>query len=325
MTFEEILPGVIVLGLVIAIGIGHLGWRMRERARQPKSAVGTDPPADSPNGTHPAAGSDVHEPGDPATAEPDAVQQHAAEQEIAPQETAEQETVPWKEGYRSLYKNGTWLLRLGWILGIGIVLLWGCTAIGWKDFLLVLGMIIGVPAVLSFVIVLIIAVREESDSGPSRAPWVLGTVLAAGLLLTATHLVVNGLSAREFLDYAHSAQLHVTDSYDGTDSRQSSSNVSGTYLFDGERHHLDRSSWGRPEPVPEMGEVVEISIGPVWPHPTMAGSGDAVRLFLFAAGSGVAGVVALVMSMRGRKNIAARIAEHQARLEARERAYSEEQ
>lgn len=320
MTFEEILPAVIVLGIVGAFGIGHLGWRMRKRARRPEIAVDMGPPADSPSEAHPTVATDVHGPAEPAVAE-----QEATEQQDAGQEAVEQDTVPWKEGYRSLYKNGTWLLRLGWILGIAVVLLWGYTAIGWKDFLLVLGVIIVAPAVLSLVIGLIIAVREESDSGPSQAPWILGTILAAGLLMTSAHLVINGLSVREFLGYAHSAELHVTDSYDGSNSRRSSSSVSGTYLFDGDRHRLDRASWGRPEPVPEKGEVVEISIGPLWPRPTMTGHQDAVRLFIFAAGSGVAGVVALVSSLRGRRSIADRIAEHHARLEARERAYAEDQ
>ncbi|EHR59413.1 hypothetical protein [Saccharomonospora cyanea] len=264
MTSDEILPALIIVGYIAAFGLGRLGSKLRRQSRPP-------------------------EPVDTGVTDTEPVVLNGE-----PQEPVEQ---PW-EG-RERYRAGTWLLTAGWLLGIAVSVFWGVVSVGWGKLLVIIGMLIVAPAVVSFVVALIAAVRRERGEGPSPVPWMLAVGAGVVLLVVSANLTVNGLST--FAGYAPETQLHVTDRYGG--GKKSGSRVSGTYVFDGEEHSIDNADWGGDGVAPEKGAVVDMWVGPLWPHPALTGNWDSGRLLLFAGFSAFAGGACLFGAFRERKRV----------------------
>ncbi len=194
---------------------------------------------------------------------------------------------------------GTLVLTVGWLLGIAVSLYWLVVAVGWGALLWVVGLVVGVPSVIAFVVALISAARRRRGAGPSGVLWMLGTAAGVALLVVATHLTVNGVSG--LAGYAHETELHVTDVHT---TRKKSSYVTGTYLFDGKEHVVEGTWWGAESPSPRPGEVVPVWVTPLWPHPVLTGDLAAWRLLLFAGGAWLGGALCLVGSLRERRHTA---------------------
>ncbi|WP_019818447.1 hypothetical protein [Saccharomonospora saliphila] len=270
MSFSEIAPGIIVLGYLVVAALGTLGGKQRSRARVLSGTEATDD-------LQATVGEDVA--GHPVPTERVARAQR-------------------------LHRSGTRLRTLAWCLGVVVTLFWGQLALGLGRFLLVLTLVIVVPSVLVFVGSLVGRLRRARGGAPANPSWVWMFGGGAGLFLVvaALALTVNGLAHP--LGYAHETRLHVTDSYDGTDSSRRTSTVSGIYHVDGEQRTLDRASWRGPGVAPEPGTVIDLSVAPLWPHPTATGTADSVLLLIIAACAVVPGGALLIGAVRERRTAA---------------------
>lgn len=105
------------------------------------------------------------------------------------------------------------------------------------------------------------------------------------LLVPSISVTVNALTA--LVGLASTAEVTITESYEGQPgtgsctSCGSNDRIIGTYVEDGVTHTVD-TGWMSFTRLPDKGEVVEISIGPLWWNPMIEAADTAVFLILFA-------------------------------------------
>jgi len=103
------------------------------------------------------------------------------------------------------------------------------------------------------------------------------------LLVPSLALTANALTA--LVGLAPTAEVTVTESFEGTagdcSSCGSNDHIYGTYEQDGVVHPVD-TGWMSFTRLPAKGEVVEVSLGPLWWHPVIEATDTAVFLILLA-------------------------------------------
>lgn len=126
--------------------------------------------------------------------------------------------------------------------------------------------------------------REARDRQPlSALSLTVRVVVALVLLVPGLLLAGNALAAMTGL--APEVRLTVTGSFPSTPSSGSCSScgnndmVSGTYEG-GAVHQMWWMTWAE---LPEKGDVVDVSVGPLWWHPVVEGTDTAVFLLLIAS------------------------------------------
>ncbi|MFK0243607.1 hypothetical protein ACIQUM_02845 [Amycolatopsis azurea] len=147
--------------------------------------------------------------------------------------------------------------------------------------------------------------REATGRQPlSSLSLVARTVVALALVLPGLALAVNSLTALTGL--APEARLTVTATLRaeaGTSNCTSCGNgnlVDGTYELDGETHEVKDLRWLSFGNFPERGDVVDISVTPLWWHPLIEGKDTGVILLLIGLAPVLAGVFLAKATFRPR-------------------------
>ncbi|WP_414943074.1 hypothetical protein [Amycolatopsis sp. cmx-11-32] len=138
--------------------------------------------------------------------------------------------------------------------------------------------------------------REAGGRQPlSSLSLVARSVVALALVLPGLALAVNSLTALTGL--APEARLTVTATLlaeAGTSNCTSCGNgnlVDGTYELDGETHEVKDLRWMSFGTFPERGDVVDISVTPLWWHPLIEGKDAGVFLLLIGLAPALAGAL----------------------------------
>ncbi|MFI6301425.1 hypothetical protein ACIBCH_06140 [Amycolatopsis thailandensis] len=147
--------------------------------------------------------------------------------------------------------------------------------------------------------------REATGRQPlSSLSLVARTVVALALVLPGLALAVNSLTALTGL--APEARLTVTATLRaeaGTSNCTSCGNgnlVDGTYELDGETHEVKDLRWMSFGNFPERGDVVDISVTPLWWHPLIEGKDTGVILLLIGLTPVLAGALLAKATYRPR-------------------------
>ncbi|MEV6907896.1 hypothetical protein [Amycolatopsis sp. NPDC051071] len=137
--------------------------------------------------------------------------------------------------------------------------------------------------------------REAADRQPlSMFSLVARSVIALALVLPGLALAVNSLTALTGL--APEVRLTVTTTQRaeaGTASCTSCGNgnlVDGTYELSGETVRVTDLRWMSFGTFPERGDVVDVSIGPLWWHPLIEGTDTGVFLLLIGLAPALVGL-----------------------------------
>ncbi|WP_024876343.1 hypothetical protein [Saccharomonospora piscinae] len=253
MTFDELLPAFIVLGYLLAFGVGRLGVTVRRRAR------GFVPGPDT------------------AGSAPEVASGHGRQ------------------------RAGTVLVVVGWLLGIAVTLTWAIVAIGWSAFLGVLLVIVVVPAARTFLFSLAGRLRRQRADGRISIvwPWLLLGGLGLGLVVAGGTATINAV-AHHLSDDPVALRVTASTESGGPHNNRHLATVAGTYSQDGQQHAVE-AIWLE-GPVPDEGDVVEVTIAPIWPHPLLAGPLDAGALLGGGVAGGAAGGLLLWMAARERRD-----------------------
>lgn len=263
MTFEEVLPTIVVLGYALVVGLGLLGSRIRPKTFPVET--GDEPAADT--GTEREA---------PATV-------------AAP---------PPDERDQSKCRLAATCTTLAWVLGVAVTVTWLYAAVGIEGIITIVLVLFVIPFAVVFGGMLIGAARKRRSGGQVDPIWPQLLLGAGGLvfLVVAANLVVN--SAAYFFDYGERVALRVTSSFSSNSSR---STVSGTYELGGSEHYADQI-WWLGGALPEPGTVVELVIGPWWPYPFLTSTLDAALWMVLAAVLTVPGALLAFSAFRERSN-----------------------
>lgn len=147
--------------------------------------------------------------------------------------------------------------------------------------------------------------REARDRQPlSALSLTVRTVIAVALLLPGLLLAGNALAAITGL--APEVRLAVTESVPSTPSDGNCPTcgntdlVSGTYDDGGTAHEVTDMWWMTWAALPEQGDVVAVSVGPLWWHPVVEGTDTAVFLLLIALLPLLTGALLAKMTYRPR-------------------------
>lgn len=145
-----------------------------------------------------------------------------------------------------------------------------------------------IPFALGFLTVLLGRVRRRRAGGLRQRPvW---PVLAFGVGAVAAligGIMTLGSSLLYVVGLTDETMLHVTATEPGHKRSQGgwvNARVSGDYQLDGALRHVDDISWPRLADRPAKGDVVEIAVSPLWPHPVFEGAGSAVNLGVIGVG-----------------------------------------
>ncbi len=136
--------------------------------------------------------------------------------------------------------------------------------------------------------------REAADRQPlSVLSLVTRSVIALALVLPGLALTVNSLTALTGL--APEVRLTVTATLRAEASTANCSScgngnlVDGTYERSGETVHVTDMRWMSFGTFPERGDVVDVSVGPLWWHPLIEGTDTGVFLLLIGLAPVLAG------------------------------------
>ncbi|EID53867.1 hypothetical protein [Saccharomonospora xinjiangensis] len=246
MTFDEVLPAIIVIGFGIVIALGAGGSALRRRARRDAAHVpgiqevrpqewGAAPPHQfaapqqqaqkwggpaapapqhqaplqpAPQGWPTAAPAPLPQPGHP-TQPPHHPPGLPASQWQPPETATVAEGDPSSD---PRYRTGTTLQVLAWIIGIAISVLWIAESVGFWGFMTIVLMVVVVPIVIGLAVTTLARARRENKkaSAPGR---VLGALFAGCLFVVGLDMLINGLAFQ--LNFAQPIDVHVTAVKDG--------------------------------------------------------------------------------------------------------------
>jgi len=135
--------------------------------------------------------------------------------------------------------------------------------------------------------------REAVSRQPlSTLSLLVRSVVALALLLPGLSVAGNALAALSGL--APETRLTVTASFEATSGDGCATCghgelVSGTYAVDGVEHQVSQMMWMSFGTRPDNGDVVDVSVGPLWWHPVIERTDTAVFLLLMGTAPLLAG------------------------------------
>lgn len=160
------------------------------------------------------------------------------------------------------------------------------------------------PFLVSLVLVLIGRRSRRSDSSSPIWWFVLLALSSAVALVISIQTIGNPILYA--LGAAKRVQLNVTETtqpYQDHEGTLINGRVGGYYELDGARHPVADFRWTNDETLPEIGERVDVTIGPMWPSPLIEGPAAAIERAILGLLAGVAGGYLALLTIRERQRL----------------------